>query len=863
MRITLLNVLQIACFLFILIVLPVSAANTGVNTIAQGGEVFIGEQGLDITACVGNVTNLAWFAGGSRPSTDVPSYVLTIGNPANFYVSPSVFVERTGNWYQWTGSSPAGGVAFNALDPSLEMAIISQLNMNTVSYGSIPQGDFLNFWVSTNMWTIATRPGYNASVDGPFTFKVKSPDGTIFTALFQNATYTIPLTRVTIDSSYATWVPLPPPYNANGWNTGVTDSSGTKIYKTGLYEATLECNINGMKDNYKDPDGLDYVGKTITYPHEVSIISNTISITTSNDSVVKGNPFSVTIVGLPSAPYILWVKGTGQMTGLPQDQPPYILSFQSGLKRDPVNGPYNIGGYQFQGGAGRTVKQDVPAVPSNGTIYYGLVTLKDTGVRTIGWQSTQDTKDQKYTIRVERGPPGPNGLPEIFTDVTEYKSDEVDVTIEKGTVMVVASGDQSYYLGAEVQLSGTNSETDTVYLFITGPNLPVAGGQLTDPRAPVVDGDPTTFTTTSVLDDNTWSYKWQTANLNVDAGTYTIWAVSTPNNRDNLGNTQYSTVSVIIKKPFVSATTSASTVAAGDKLYVRGVAAGQPSPGVAIWVLGKNYASYKTTTVNSDGTFSQEYTSGETSQLASGQYFVVVQHPMYNDVFDVYPSGQIFPGGPSVFVQSTYPTPGSNVFQLTGPGSLQGSDAAEALVTALNNPSVDDTYTKLQFLIDTPTINILPIPQQTVGDQFTIKGTTNLAVDDEISVQVTSSSFQPTQKTQSGEFSGASGTVKVVQGTGGLNTWSFPVDSKNFQPDEYIVDVEGITVTASATALFNVVAYVPTTVPTTVVTTVPVTNVTTIPTTIPTTVPTTTPGFGALIALVGLGAVAFLVVRKH
>ena len=38
---------------------------------------------------------------------------------------------------------------------------------------------------------------------------------------------------------------------------------------------------------------------------------------------------------------------------------------------------------------------------------------------------------------------------------------------------------------------------------------------------------------------------------------------------------------------------------------------------------------------------------------------------------------------------------------------------------------------------------------------------------------------------------------------------------------------------------------------------------TTVNTTVPTTKPTTQPGFGALVALVGLGAVAFLVVRKQ
>jgi PGF-CTERM protein len=181
----------------------------------------------------------------------------------------------------------------------------------------------------------------------------------------------------------------------------------------------------------------------------------------------------------------------------------------------------------------------------------------------------------------------------------------------------------------------------------------------------------------------------------------------------------------------------------------------------------------------------------------------------------------------------------------------------------LNNPSVDDTYTKLQFMVEAPTIRINPIGEQQVGSKFTISGTTNLAVDDEILVEVTSSSFAPTSKTQSGEFSGATGTVKVQKGTDGFNTWSFPVDAATFKPDEYIVTVSGITVSQSASALFNVVEVTPT--PTATPTAVPTTApATTIPTTVPTPTPTpTTPGFGALVALIGLGAVAFLIVRKH
>ena len=99
-----------------------------------------------------------------------------------------------------------------------------------------------------------------------------------------------------------------------------------------------------------------------------------------------------------------------------------------------------------------------------------------------------------------------------------------------------------------------------------------------------------TFKVVDVNGDNTWSWKWGTSTVALDAGTYTIYAVSQP--RDNQGTTlasaAYGTVSIIIKKPFVSATASQSTVAQGDKIFITGTAEGNPK-GVQIWVLGKNY----------------------------------------------------------------------------------------------------------------------------------------------------------------------------------------------------------------------------------------------------------------------------------
>ena len=76
-------------------------------------------------------------------------------------------------------------------------------------------------------------------------------------------------------------------------------------------------------------------------------------------------------------------------------------------------------------------------------------------------------------------------------------------------------------------------------------------------------------------------------------------------------------------------------------------------------------------------------------------------------------------------------------------------------------------------------ITIDPIGDHYVGDKFAITGTTNLpAGEDEILVEVVTSSFAPTQKTQSGEFSGSTGTVHPTSGGAGASSggfWQTPV----------------------------------------------------------------------------------------
>jgi hypothetical protein len=105
-------------------------------------------------------------------------------------------------------------------------------------------------------------------------------------------------------------------------------------------------------------------------------------------------------------------------------------------------------------------------------------------------------------------------------------------------------------IGEPVPLAGFAPGADVVYLFVTGPNLPVNGVRLDDIADPVTSGDPSSFTRLSV-DDSRWEYTWYTRTKGgpPDAGTYTIYIVTTPVGRRDLAGSQYTTVMVSLGSP--------------------------------------------------------------------------------------------------------------------------------------------------------------------------------------------------------------------------------------------------------------------------------------------------------------------------
>ena len=109
-------------------------------------------------------------------------------------------------------------------------------------------------------------------------------------------------------------------------------------------------------------------------------------------------------------------------------------------------------------------------------------------------------------------------------------------------------------LGDKVTISGYSYGSPWVYLFLTGPNLPVNGVALNDITKRADQGG---FTIVDVDGNNHWVYNWNTASPGgrLDAGTYTIFVVNGPNDRSRLAEADYSTISVTLGEPSIAVET--------------------------------------------------------------------------------------------------------------------------------------------------------------------------------------------------------------------------------------------------------------------------------------------------------------------
>ena len=457
--------------------------------------------------------------------------------------------------------------------------------------------------------------------------------------------------------------------------------------------------------------GTEYNTNTVTF----EVASKAVGITSNKDSVVRGNAFTVTIAGESECAYFLTIENPGS-------QPPTFRANQVGVM---LNSAINV-----------------------------TVRTTAAGTRSVELTTNQSTRDASYTLCVI----DPH-------DPSRY--DEVRVRVEKGAVTIMTSGTGVYAIGEEITLSGTNTDSDTTYLFLTGPNLAADGVMLGNLSRQVENYNPTTFTQVAVEADDTWSYRWDTASVGgriLDAGIYTGYAVAQPLDRDSLSDVQYSTASLQLRPPSLSAGASTPTLIPGEELLIFGTATGAPDS-VRVWIFGPDCRRLgDLVVVENDGTFEYILSGAETgSFVQKDQYYVVVQHPSGAE-YEVWvnDTGYLFAPGIITPVDLT---------------QLQPSDAVNALIDTLESPYVGDIYTKFSFkVVEESRIWIDQIDDLAYGETVTITGDTSYPAGTVLAYRITA------------EEDGArvlSGEVAVADG----GSWSFDVNTAAFGVGTYVVKV--------------------------------------------------------------------------
>ena len=306
---------------------------------------------------------------------------------------------------------------------------------------------------------------------------------------------------------------------------------------------------------------------------------------------------------------------------------------------------------------------------------------------------------------------------------------------------IFAAGDIIELSGSIENFKYADPAITNVYLYITGRNLDANGVNL-ETKQPVVDGQTGTFTATEYdSEKGTWEYKWETANGRFEPGTYTIYAVAELSGRPIVGHlttaldyglTPGSTELYLSDKSIhvKFAEENGGTFTQGDVMYSYWSARGSPDK-VRWYIIGQNFLetglaeNFSIYTADQEegkdapqGVWGFVYDRYVSRDMAAGNYYLVFQHPGYNNEFDVFPDNT----GNGYF--SALDTTFGESSSLAGRPS---SNCAEVLKELIDDILCDDLCIIADLTIETPWISIDQVEHLEIGDKLKIKGKTNYA----------------------------------------------------------------------------------------------------------------------------------------
>ena len=421
--------------------------------------------------------------------------------------------------------------------------------------------------------------------------------------------------------------------------------------------------------------------------------------------------------------------------------------------------------------------------------------------------------------------------------------EDLELTFTKSKITAEVEKDR-YYMGTDVKLTGTNEAGYSLYYYIEGTNLKFSK---INPKY-LEQKNITNWETTI---KGSWI-----GGKNLDTAAYTVYisSVGPDKTKEEVTgpNAVVSTVTVLLIKPQITITSSTSIVIQDENLVVKGVA--ETASQVRYYIFGNNKHHSDTVDVGRNGNFVIDKTLPK-NEFDTGQYFMVVQHPMYDGHFNV-AAGEanneqvvaLNTTGNALNPDGTVATDSQILFSLN---ERQSSNAAQALCNAIDSEDIDDIYTKCSFILKADATTVDPIPSEiTRGLPFTVSGTAARVDGTSISVELLSTAFSPESK-----YSATSASfVTMITYPDADGKWAVTFDTSGLNIDTY-----NISVSANAVKVHQAVIRVAegTAAPAAQETPAAPTAAAATPT--PTPAPTknaSTPGFGAAVILAGLGAAA-------
>lgn len=496
----------------------------------------------------------------------------------------------------------------------------------------------------------------------------------------------------------------------------VTNMAGASVSLAGLTGNPSADNNTlafSIADQHLNPEEGTYTMKFTAYngndafyttDYRFDVVRYTLSAVAFPEAVRAGQTTTLVITGTPYTHYTIVIDDT-----------------RDGKPEFPPNGNYDV----------YTSKHNVTVHPDwSGTVSVPLYIPVPAG-------------DASHTTSIY--------YPKVYETRNPSNSVTARVVVEPGTTQgielyeIELDIDEFFSLGDTIVIKGRLGEPVTapkiLYFYLTGPNLNANGVKPSNIRIPVVDGDNSTFDSITVVDQE-FEYHWDTSlTTGLTAGTYTIFVTADLigyNSRAlNEGAKDY--VEIDLNDPSINVMfpeEAPGFFAQGDHIVSLWTARGSPAKTasngkIRYYIFGSNfqYTGFREFPLpkfdlnDSIGETFPGYSGlnlprGFSANLTEGEYTVVYQHPMYNQIFDVRPvEGDRYIGALTALTTPEGPVSLS---------SLQAPEALRALKAALAPASIDDTLVTQVFTIEKPSVDLAPILNYEVGEPIPITGTTNL-----------------------------------------------------------------------------------------------------------------------------------------